>query len=46
MHDSLEYQRAAKSVGADGFIAKSEFAERLQPLIESLFELRANGGMF
>ena len=45
IHDSLEYQRAAKSVGADGFIAKSEFGEKLQPLIESLFDLREKGGL-
>ena len=45
MHDSREYQQAVESAGADGFVAKSEFGEKLQPLIESLFDLRAEGGL-
>ena len=36
MYDSREYRRAVESVGADGFVAKSEFGEKLLPTIKSL----------
>jgi DNA-binding NarL/FixJ family response regulator len=36
MYDSAEYHAEAKAVGADGFIAKSEFATQLLPLIYTL----------
>jgi DNA-binding NarL/FixJ family response regulator len=37
IHESEEYRRAAKEAGADGFLTKSEFAEKLVPLVQSLF---------
>jgi DNA-binding NarL/FixJ family response regulator len=36
LHDLANYRMAAESVGADGFISKSEFGERLLPLIHKL----------
>jgi DNA-binding NarL/FixJ family response regulator len=35
--DNPEYRAAAKSVGADGFVAKSAFATQLLSTIQSLF---------
>jgi PAS domain S-box-containing protein len=37
LHDNPEYQAAAQAVGADGFVAKSEFGAQLLPLIHGLF---------
>jgi DNA-binding NarL/FixJ family response regulator len=37
MHDDPEYRAAAKMVGADGFITKSEFGIELLPVIHTLF---------
>jgi len=37
VHDSKEYESAATSAGADGFVAKSELIARLGPLVERLF---------
>jgi DNA-binding NarL/FixJ family response regulator len=37
IHDSSEYRWAAKEAGADGFLVKSEFTEKLVPLVQSLF---------
>jgi hypothetical protein len=31
-------REAARRAGADGFVSKSEFAERLMPVIRGLFE--------
>jgi DNA-binding NarL/FixJ family response regulator len=36
LHDNPEYRAAAKDVGADGFIAKSEFGTNLCPLIHRI----------
>ncbi len=36
LHDSYEYREAAKQVGADGFLTKSEFITQVIPLIFSL----------
>ncbi len=45
-HDNPEYRAAAKTVGADGFVCKSQFAEELLPLIHTLFtEPEAMGGL-
>jgi len=37
LHDNAEYRAAAKAVGADGFIAKSEFGTALRGQIHSMF---------
>jgi DNA-binding NarL/FixJ family response regulator len=42
LYDNLEYRAEARAVGADGFIAKSEFGEQLLSLIYRLFA--ADGG--
>jgi DNA-binding NarL/FixJ family response regulator len=38
LHDQVEYREAALLAGADGFIAKREFATALMPLLQHLFE--------
>jgi DNA-binding NarL/FixJ family response regulator len=38
LHDTPEYREASLEVGADGFIAKSDFGVELLPLIQGLFE--------
>jgi DNA-binding NarL/FixJ family response regulator len=40
LFDNLEYRAAAKAVGADGFITKSEFGTQLLPLIHELLSER------
>lgn len=37
IHENDEYKKAAREAGADGFVTKSEFADQLLPLIDSLF---------
>lgn len=37
IHESDEYRRAAREAGADGFVTKAEFGEKLLPLVQSLF---------
>lgn len=37
LSDNSEYRAAAKAVGADGFVSKSEIGTALLPLIHSLF---------
>lgn len=37
LHDNPEYRRAAASVQADGFVAKSDFGVQLLPVIRALF---------
>lgn len=37
LHDQDEYREAARLAGAEGFIAKREFATALAPLLHSLF---------
>jgi DNA-binding NarL/FixJ family response regulator len=37
LHDQVEYREAALLAGADGFIAKREFATALMPLLQHLF---------
>jgi DNA-binding NarL/FixJ family response regulator len=37
LHDLVEYQIAAKSVAADGFIAKTSIRSQLLPLLEGMF---------
>ncbi len=37
IHQSGEYRWAAKEAGADGFLTKSEFTEKLVPIVQSLF---------
>jgi len=32
-----EYRRAASEAGADGFLTKSEFTEKLVPVVQSMF---------
>jgi DNA-binding NarL/FixJ family response regulator len=39
MYDLPEYRAIAKLAFADGFLAKSDFGEKLQPMIYSLFSL-------
>lgn len=36
LYDNPEYRTAAKAVGADGFVAKSEFGTQLLPLLHRL----------
>jgi DNA-binding NarL/FixJ family response regulator len=38
LHDQDEYREVAQQAGADGFIAKREFATALMPLLHHLFE--------
>jgi len=38
LYDSAEYRTVAESIGADGFLAKSDFGQRLLPLIHQLFD--------
>jgi DNA-binding NarL/FixJ family response regulator len=42
IHDSEEYRWAAKEAGADGFLTKSEFTEKLTPLLRVLFPKSAD----
>jgi DNA-binding NarL/FixJ family response regulator len=42
LYDSPEYRNQARAAGADGFVAKSEFGERLLPLI---YELCGRNGL-
>ncbi len=44
LYDIPEYRAAAASAGADGFLNKSDFGERLLPLIHSLLAEPASGG--
>jgi DNA-binding NarL/FixJ family response regulator len=37
LHDNAEYRAAAQAVGADGFVAKSEFGTALQAQIHQIF---------
>lgn len=37
IHDSDEYRWAAKDAGADGFLTKSEFMQKLMPIIRTIF---------
>ncbi len=37
LYDNAEYRNAAMTVGADGFVAKSEAGTQLHPLIRELF---------
>ncbi|HUX13605.1 MAG TPA: response regulator transcription factor [Spirochaetia bacterium] len=37
VHTNSEYGIAATSAGADGFLSKSDFLDRLAPLLQSLF---------
>jgi two-component system invasion response regulator UvrY len=37
IHENDEYRRAAEGAGADGFVTKSDFAEKLVPMVRSLF---------
>lgn len=37
MHESEEYQKAAKEVGADGFVSKSELYDKLAQGMNNLF---------
>jgi len=36
LHDNAEYRAAAQKVGADGFVAKSDFGTQLRPLVHHL----------
>ena len=36
LHDTEEYRLAAEQARADGFIAKSDFGQKLLPLLETL----------
>ena len=38
LYDNDEYRAQAKSAGADGFVAKSEFGTQLLPLIHALYQ--------
>jgi len=38
LYDNDEYRAQAKSAGADGFVAKSEFGTQLLPLIHTLYQ--------
>lgn len=40
MHDNTSYRKAATSVGAAGFICKSNVVAELLPLIEQVFAMR------
>lgn len=37
LYDNPEYRRVGEELGIDEFISKSEFAEKIKPLIEKLF---------
>lgn len=37
LHDNPAYATEAKAVGADGFVAKSEFGTQLLPVIRTIF---------
>jgi two-component system invasion response regulator UvrY len=37
IHESDEYRRAAREAGADGFLTKSEFTEKLVSVVQSMF---------
>lgn len=41
LHNGLAYQVAAREVGADGFVNKSDFADGLLPVIQKLFPTSA-----
>ena len=43
-HDDREFQLRATEAGADGFLSKDEFLERLDPLIDRMFFTRNSGG--
>jgi DNA-binding NarL/FixJ family response regulator len=36
-HNSPDYQRAGFAAGADGFLSKSDFGERIAPIVHELF---------
>jgi DNA-binding NarL/FixJ family response regulator len=38
LYDNDEYRAQAQAVGADGFVAKSEFGTQLLPLIRTLYQ--------
>jgi DNA-binding NarL/FixJ family response regulator len=38
LYDNDEYRAQAQAVGADGFVAKSEFGTQLLPLIHTLYQ--------
>ena len=37
MHDSPEFQQNASEAGADAFVLKDEFLEKLEPLVDKIF---------
>ncbi len=37
IHEGIEYRNAAHEAGADGFLSKSEFTEKLIPVLRSMF---------
>lgn len=37
IHESSEYRNAAREAGADSFLTKSEFTEKLVPVVQSMF---------
>jgi DNA-binding NarL/FixJ family response regulator len=37
IHEGVEYGNAAHDAGADGFLSKSEFTEKLIPILRSMF---------
>jgi DNA-binding NarL/FixJ family response regulator len=43
IHDNAEYRCQARAAGADGFVGKGDFGERLLPLIERLMGSPENG---
>lgn len=45
LHDTPDYREAALRAGADGFVAKANFAVSLLPLLDSLFPDRAPIGV-
>lgn len=38
MHDDLEYQHAAQTAGADGYVVKADLGVQLLPMIQTLFK--------
>jgi DNA-binding NarL/FixJ family response regulator len=44
MHDNTSYRKAATSVGAAGFVSKSNVVAELLPLIEQVFAVRVGKG--
>ena len=45
MHDNTSYRKAATSVGAAGFVCKSNVVAELLPLIEQVSAVRAGRGV-